>query len=99
MISIELLITIQADKRTEFLQAFDMIKSGKLKVGGRLDLELFERVNEANTFLWREHWDTPDSLEEYFQGNQFRAMMGAINILGKLVHKKLFSYEGEGKHG
>jgi quinol monooxygenase YgiN len=95
MIVLEILVKIYPEKRTEFLQAFDMLTTVDQQVNSRLDLELFERVNEANTFLWLEHWDNNESLTHYYNENNFRAMMGAIDILGQLVHKRTFLIEEE----
>lgn len=95
MIGLEMLIKIEPGKRTEFLQVFDMVKTIDHKNGMRLFLELFEQVNDQNTFLWRENWKNAESLSQYHEENQFKAMLGAIDILGKLVHKKTFLFEEE----
>ena len=95
MIGLEILVRIKPEKRAEFLQAFDMLKTVDRLGDRRLELELFERVNESNTFLWLEHWDNDESLTHYYEENKFRAMMGAIDILGQLVHKRTFSITEE----
>lgn len=95
MLGLEILVRINPEKRVEFLQAFDMLKTIDQLEDRRLDLELFERVNESNTFLWLEHWDNNESLTQYYNENKFRAMMGAIDILGQLVHKRTFSITEE----
>lgn len=95
MIRFEILVKIHSGKRTEFLQLFDMVKSPAEPIDGRLDLELFERVNDPNNFLWAENWENNQLLNLYYKQDRFRAMMGAINILGQLVHKKSFSFEEE----
>lgn len=88
MIGFELLVQIRKEKRTEFLQLFDMVKTVNQHIDGRLDLELFEQVSEPNMFLWREHWVSDELLTLYRKENKYRAMMGAINILGELVYKQ-----------
>ncbi|MCK5517202.1 MAG: antibiotic biosynthesis monooxygenase [Desulfobulbaceae bacterium] len=95
MIRFEILVKIHSGKRTEFLQLFDMVKTPGQMIDGRLDLELFERVNDPNNFLWVEHWKDNQLLSLYYKQDRFRAMIGAINILGQLVHKKTFSFEEE----
>jgi quinol monooxygenase YgiN len=96
MIGFELLVRIRKEKRIEFLQLFEMAKTADSRVDGRFDLELFEKVSEPNTFLWREQWASDDSLQLYCKENKYRAIIGAINILGKLVHKNRFRlFEGE----
>jgi len=95
MIGLELLIEIHRENRTEFLQLFDMVAAVEHPIEGRICLELFELVAESNTFLWREHWESDEFLNLYYQENKFRAMVGAINILGQLVHKKTFIFMEE----
>ncbi len=95
MIGLEIVVKIHPEKRAEFLQAFEMLQTVDQPLGRRLDLELFERLNEANTFLWLEHWDNQKSITVYYNENKFRAMMGAIDVLGELVHKRTFSVEEE----
>jgi quinol monooxygenase YgiN len=95
MIRFEILVKIHSGKRTEFLQLFDMVKTPGQMIDGRLDLELFERVDAPNNFLWVEHWKDNQLLSLYYKQDRFRGMIGAINILGQLVHKKTFSFEEE----
>lgn len=98
MIGLEMLIKIEPGKRTEFLQVFDMVKAINHKNDMRLFLDLFEQVDNQNTFLWRENWENAESLAQYHGENQFKAMLGAIDILGKLVHKKSFLFEEEKRY-
>lgn len=88
MVELKILVRIHPEKRTEFLLAFDMLKTVNQQDDSRLGLELFEQVNEPNTFLWIEQWASKDSLDGYFEDNSYRVMMGAIDILGQLVHKR-----------
>ena len=95
MVGIEILIRINPDKRVEFLQAFNMLKQLDQLGESRVDLELFEQIKEPNTFLWLEHWDNTESLTHYYQDNKYRAMMGAIDIMGQLVQRRTFSIKEE----
>lgn len=88
MVGLEILFKIYPEKRAEFLLAFDMMKTGERLEKYRTDLELFELVRESNTFLWLEHWDNADSLTHYCNENKYRALMGAIDVLGNLIHKR-----------
>lgn len=99
MVCFEILVEINAAKRAEFFQAFEMIKSEKVHSADRFGIDLFEQVDSANTFLWQEDWGNHESLNKYFQSNTYRMMMGAINVLGKLVHKKVCRQEEEIDNG
>lgn len=91
MVGFEILVKIEPEKRVEFLQAFEMFKNIDQQNNSHIDLELFEEVQEPNTFLWIEHWDNSDSLSRYYSNNKFISMMGAIEVLGQLIHKRSFS--------
>jgi quinol monooxygenase YgiN len=72
-----------------------MSQASDYSYGQRVSIHLFERVNEANTFLWREEWENNESLMQYCKENRFRATMGAISILGELIHHKHIVFEEE----
>ena len=95
MIGLELTVKIYPQKRTEFLQVFEMSQSSAGLYLERTGLRLYEKVNEANTFLWQEDWQSLESLTLYCQDNRFRATVGAINILGELIHRNQVIYEEE----
>ena len=99
MVGLEILVKIYPEKRVEFLQAFDMLKQLDQLGDRRIDLDLFELVKEPNTFLWLEHWDNTESLSTYYQDNKYKAMMGAIDIMGQMVNKRTFSVREEGTNG
>jgi len=95
MVGIEILVKINPEKRIEFLQAFNMLRQLDQLDDNRIDLDLFELVKEPNTFLWLEHWDNTESLSTYYQNNKYKAMMGAIDIMGQIVNKRTFSIKEE----
>ena len=95
MVGIEILVKIYPEKRVEFLQAFDMLRQLNQLGDNRIDLDLFEQIKEPNTFLWLEHWDNKESLSSYYENNKYRAMMGAIDIMGQMVNKRTFSVKEE----
>jgi quinol monooxygenase YgiN len=95
MFELEILFRIYPEKRAEFLMAFELMKSAERLEKKRTGLELFELVRESNTFLWLEQWSDAESLAYYCNENKFRATMGAIDILGKLIHRRTLTIEEE----
>ena len=95
MVGIEILVRIHPEKRIEFLQAFNMLRQLDQLGDNRIDLDLFEQIKEPNTFLWLEHWENTESLTHYYQDNKYKAMMGAIDIMGQLVQRRTFSIKEE----
>ena len=96
MVGIEILIKVAPEKRAEFLQAFELLTKHDQQEHQRIALELFEKIHEPNTFLWLEHWEKREALVQCFQENRCRAMLGAVEVLGQLIHKRSFIIE-EGK--
>lgn len=93
MVGLEILVKIHPEKRVEFIQAFDlMIKRNQLN-DSRIELLLFEQLQEQNTFLWLEHWKNIESLTDYYQENKFKSLLGAIEILGQLIYQRSFLIE------
>ena len=95
MVGLKILIRIRPDKRVEFLQAFGMLTKLGQTEDRRIDLELFEMVTEANTILWLEHWADDESLANYYLSNKFRALMGAIDVMGEIVRRETFFIKDE----
>lgn len=95
MIGLEIMVRIYPQKRAEFLQVFDMSQAGNHINENRLNIYLFERTDETNTFLWREEWETKESLIQYSKENWFRAALGAMSVLGELIYHKHFLFEEE----
>lgn len=53
-------------------------------MSGRTEQRLFEEVGRLDQFLWKEQWRDAKSLETYFRSDSFRALLGAVQVLGKL---------------
>jgi quinol monooxygenase YgiN len=84
-VGLELLVKIQPEKRFEFLQTFKFMTQTNRKAQDCIEQTLFEKPEEPNTFLWMEDWKNIESLESYRQTDQFRSLLGAIEVLGSLV--------------
>lgn len=95
MVGFEILVRVDTGKKTEFLQAFELLKRYAHKEKDRLSVDLYSSINEQDVFLWVEHWQMAEALSTYLENNIFRSMMGAIEILGQLVYKRSFSITEE----
>ena len=93
MIGLEILMYIPSKHRYELLQAFEMFsdkqENGHECSGRCIDRNIFECMGTPNCFLWIEKWTDIESLEVYLRTDRFRALLGAIQVLGKLdaIHK------------
>lgn len=99
MIGLELTVKIYPHKRMEFLQVFEMSQASDGLYLERISLLLFEKVNETNTYLWQEEWKSVESLTLYYEDNRFRATMGAISVLGELIHLNQVIFKKEPSDG
>ena len=84
MVGLEILVNIQSGKRQEFLQAVDMFGSRQAPDKPRTGGTVFEAVGTPNQFFWMEQWADRSSLDDYLKTEGFRALLGAIEVLGKL---------------
>ena len=95
MVGFEIVVTINASNRVEFLQAFEMARDDGSHLNSCHDMKLFEQVSSVNTFLWIGRWRDDEELVHYLESNTYRMMVGAVNILGKLVEKRMCRFEEE----
>jgi quinol monooxygenase YgiN len=87
VVGLELRIRIRPDKRTEFLQMREMLQR-KTQPEGCVDQKIYEEVDGSNRFLWSERWRSRDPLEEYMKSEDFRMLLGAIEVLGELEDQR-----------
>ncbi len=93
MIGLEIFMSIPSKHRHELLQAFEIFsykqENDHERNGGCIDRSIFECMATPNRFLWAEKWTDLESLEDYMKTDRFRALLGAIQVLGKLdtIHK------------
>lgn len=95
MVGLEILVKIQPEKRFEFLQAFELLIQPNASTRDCIEQTLFEKTGEPNAFLWREDWKNDESLEARRQTEQFRSLLGAVEILGTLVMIRKFTLTKE----
>jgi len=87
MVGLELRIRIEPDKRTEFLQMREMLK-GRVRPEGCIDQKIYEEVDGSNRFLWLERWKERAPLDDYMKSEDFRMLLGAVEVLGELEGKQ-----------
>jgi quinol monooxygenase YgiN len=84
MVGLEILVNIQSGKRQEFLQAVDMFSSRQASENPTNGCTVFEAVGTPNQFFWMEQWADRRLLDDYLKTEGFKALLGAIEVLGKL---------------
>lgn len=82
---------VDADRRYELLQALKNTTLAAQLPAGCLERRLYEETNAPLRLLVIEYWSDEAAMNEYRISGSFRAMLGAIKILGTL--EKLVTME------
>ena len=75
---------VGADRRYELLQVLKGATLAEQLPAGCLDMRLYQEVHEPLHFLMIEYWSDEVAMNEYKSSTGFRAMIGAIKVLGTL---------------
>ena len=92
MHGLEIRVQLTPDKRREFLQAFEFLSTKQYRSSECIGQSLFEDVAEGRHFLWIEQWTSLKALEDYLKSDQFRSLLGAIEVLGELKNLHLVEF-------
>jgi hypothetical protein len=84
MVGLQVMVTIQSDNRQEFLQALDMFCSQQTPDNDWAVDNIFEAVDTPNQFCYVKQCTDRRRLDDYLKTGRFRALLGAIQVLGKL---------------
>ena len=89
MVGLKMLFRILPDKRQEFLQTNEWFAKRQNKHSACTQCVTFEDVTKPNRFIWLETWSNSAALSENIATDQFKAFIGAIQVLGTLedVHE------------
>jgi quinol monooxygenase YgiN len=75
-------ITVQPDKRTEFLQTIGRLIDPSKSAKGCRSFDFYLDAMDENSTLLVSEWDTESDLNDYFDSEDFRILRGAITVLG-----------------
>ena len=84
MIGLQITVTIQSGNRQEFLQAIDMLCNQQATHSDRAEDCIFEAIDIPNRFFYLKRWSDRRLLDDYLKTDRFKALLGAIQVLGKL---------------
>ena len=93
MVGLQIMVTIQSGNRQEFLQAIEMLCSQQASHKDRAKDYVFESVDTPNHFFYLKQWTNRRLLDNYLKTDRFRALLGAIQVLGKLETIQLVELE------
>ena len=93
MVGLQIVVTIPSGNRQEFLQAIDMLCSQQGPHSDPADDYIFEAVDTPYRFIYLRQWSDRKSLDNFLKTNRFRALLGAIQVLGQLKTIQLVELE------
>lgn len=82
MLGIEIRIHIKPEKRDEFLQAVESLQRPGGAGDSTSEARVYEERGHRNRFLWVEHWQDRQELSSRLESAKFRALLGAVRVLG-----------------
>ena len=92
-VGFEVLVLINHENRQEFFQSYRMLRKPGQQSPDCESEGLFEDTHKPNRFLWVERWKDAKALEQYMASDNFRMIMGAIDVLGSLQELRPISYD------
>lgn len=93
MHGLEIHVDVAPGKRREFLVAVESLLEAESAAGSAsASCRVFEQLGLPNHFLWREEWTDRAALDLRVSSNEFRAVVGALRILGE-AHELRFTRE------
>jgi quinol monooxygenase YgiN len=81
---IEVAMSTSQIHRRELIQTLEGLKDRISADEPGCEVEVFEDLREANRFLWSEWWPTLADADRAQASDRFRALLGAVKVLGTL---------------
>jgi quinol monooxygenase YgiN len=83
MVGLQLLIRIEPEKRHEFLHVAELFHKAGKETGSLINCHIYEDVVIRNRFICIYQSSEANNLTEHCNSKQFKAFLGAINVLGE----------------
>ena len=74
-------ITVQPEKRTEFLQTIGRLIHPSKNARGCRSFDFYLDATDDNSTLLVSEWETEKDLDDYLESNDFAVLRGAIKVL------------------
>ena len=90
MIGVVIRAKVEPDQRHELMQMFkEASRPDQLPVAC-LERRVYEELGLPTNLLLVEQWSDKAAMNSYLSSDQFRALLGAVKVLGKLVDVRIF---------
>jgi quinol monooxygenase YgiN len=81
---------VEPHRRHELMQMFQEISRPDRLPPGCLERRIYEESNSPTNLLLIEQWSETGELKVQLLSDQFRALIGAVKVLGKLIDIDIF---------
>jgi quinol monooxygenase YgiN len=90
MIGVVIRARVEPDQRHELMQMFkETSRPDQLPVAC-IERRVYEEAHLPTNLLLVEQWSDKVAMNSYLSSDQFRALIGAVKVLGKLVDVRIF---------
>ena len=90
MIGVVIRAGVELEQRHELMQMFkESSRPDHLPVSC-LERRVYEEAHSPTNLLFVEEWSDKPAMNSYLSSDQFRALIGAVKVLGKLVDVRIF---------
>ena len=90
MIGVVIRAEVEPDQRHELMQMFKETSRPDQLPAACLERRVYEEAHLPSNLLLVEHWSDKAAMNSYLSSDQFRALIGAVKVLGKLVDVRIF---------
>jgi quinol monooxygenase YgiN len=81
---------VEPDQRHELMQMFKETSQPDQLPAACLERRVYEEASLPTNLLLVEQWSDKAAINSYLSSDQFRALLGAVKVLGKLVDVRIF---------
>ena len=92
-------MTTNQNHRRELVQALEGFRERIGRDHPECECDIFEDLGEPNRFLWTERWATPEEADRSRESERFRALLGAVKVLGTLEAVRRITQRRNGDRG
>ena len=93
MIGVVIRAGVEADQRHELMQMFKETSRPERLPATCLKRRVYEEAHLPTNLLLVEQWSDKAAMNSYLSSDQFRALLGAVKVLGKMVDVRIFEAE------
>ena len=94
MIGLVIRARVEPDQRHELMQMFKETSRPDQLPAACLEIRVYEEAISPKNLLLVEQWSDKAAMNSYLSSEQFRALIGAVKVLGKLVDVRIFRSKG-----